>query len=160
MSTVKSLYGASNVAITCTLASLTNGSARASTAVDNSSNLYLDALVQMKIKSGGASTSANGVVNVYAYGTADGGTTYPEANGGTDGAVTLVVPTNLRLLGQINVVANSTTYTSEPMSVALAFGGVLPQLWGIVVVNNTGGTLDSTEGNHAKFYQGIQQTVS
>lgn len=159
MSTVKALFGTSNQAITVTLASLTNGSARASTAIDNSANLFLDALVQMKIKTGGASTTAVGVVNVYAYGTSDGGTTYPEANGGTDGAVTLVVPTNLRLIGQINCVANATTYTSEPMSVAQAFGGILPQLWGIVVVNNTGGTLDATEGNHLKIYQGVQQQV-
>ena len=62
-------------AITCTLASLANGSAREATVVDNSVNLYLDALVMLKVKSGAASTSSTGYVNVYAYGTVDGGST-------------------------------------------------------------------------------------
>jgi hypothetical protein len=41
------------------------------------------------------------------------------------------------------------------MSVAAAFGGVLPERWGIIVENKTGGALDSTEGNHAKLWQGV-----
>jgi hypothetical protein len=152
MSTVfKSDYD-SGAAFTCTLASLANNAARSSAAVDNSTNLYLDALVQMQIKSG-TGTSASGTVLVYAYGTTDGGTTYPEG-AGTDTGVTLTVPTNLKLIGTINVVADSTTYKSDPVSVAGAFGGILPQKWGIVVLNQSGAALDSTEGNHKKLYQG------
>jgi len=41
------------------------------------------------------------------------------------------------------------------MSIAAAFGGVMPSHWGIVVVNNSGGTLDSTSGNHAAIWQGV-----
>ncbi|TAK97789.1 MAG: hypothetical protein EPO08_20715 [Rhodospirillaceae bacterium] len=160
MANIKTAYGTNGQAITCTLASLTNSSVRAGTAIDNTSNLYQDALVQIKVKTGGSGASAQGVVNIYAYATADGGTTYPEANGGSDGGVTLVVPTNLRLIGTLNAVANSITYSSEPMSVALAFGGVLPSNWGIVIENKTGTTLDSTESNHLKVYQGVYQTVA
>lgn len=156
MATLKPLYGSSNQSITCSLAGLTTTSLRQSTVIDNSSNLFIDALVVLKIKSGGSGTTATGAVYVYVYGTADGGTSYSDGASGTDGAFTPTAPTNLRLIGVINVVANSTTYTSSPMSVAAAFGGVLPDHWGIVIENKTGGTLDSTEGNHSKHYQGIQ----
>ena len=158
MSDIKSKYGSNNQSITCTLASLTNTSVRSSAAIDNTANLYLDALVQVKIKTGGSGAASTGYINIYAYGTADGGTSYPDGTG-TDTGITPTVPTNLRLIGVINAVANATTYISEPMSVASAFGGVLPDHWGIAIENQVGGTLDSTEGNHAKFYQGILAQV-
>jgi hypothetical protein len=155
MATIKALYGSNGQAITCTLASLASAGARSALAVDNTTNLFLDALVQLTVKSGASGVSATGYVSVYAYATADGGTSYPEG-AGTDVGVTLTVPTNLKLIGVLNVVANATTYVSEPMSVAAAFGGVLPDHWGIVVQNNSGAALDATEGNHKKVYQGVQ----
>lgn len=158
MATIKLLYGSTAQALTCTLASLTNNSARQSTVVDNTTNLYEDALVQIVIKSGGSATVSTGFVNVYAFGTADSTTpTYGENAGATDAALTLTSPPNLKLIGSLNVVANATTYKSNPMSVAAAFGGVLPDHWGIVIENKTGGTLDATEGNHKKVYQGVQR---
>lgn len=155
MADIKAKYGTSNQSITCTIASLTNNSVRSAAAIDNTSNLFLDALVQVQIKTGASGTTSTGYVNIYAYGTADGGTTYAEG-AGTDASITLTSPPNVRLIGSLNCVANATTYKSEPMSVAAAFGGVLPDHWGIIIENKTGGTLDSTEGNHLKVYQGIQ----
>lgn len=155
MADIKQKYGTSNQSITLTLASLANGSSRASTAVDNTTNLFLDALVFLNIKSASASTSSTGYCAVYAYGTSDGGTNYTEGATGTDAALTLVSPTNLKMLGIINVVANSTTYKAGPFSVAQAFGGQLPDHWGIVVTNSTGAALDATEGSHLKVYQGV-----
>lgn len=147
-------YGASNQAITCTITSLANNGQRGSTAVDNTSNTFLDALVHVKVKTGASVTSATGYVNVYAYGTADGGTTYSDGVSGTDGAATLTSPPNLRLIGVINCVANSTTYNGGPFSVAQAFGGVLPDHWGIVVENKTGNALDASVGS--AWYQGSE----
>lgn len=155
MSDIKEKLGSSNQTLTITIASLANNGARESTVVDNSTNLFLDALVQLKIKSPAASTAATGYVNVYAYGTADGGTNYGDGATGSDAGITLTNPTNLRLIGIINIVANGVTYKSNPMSVAQAFGGVLPEKWGIVLENKTGGTLDATGGNHSAFYQGV-----
>ncbi len=160
MGAINTTYGTSNQAITCSLASLTTTSSRESTVVDNTTNLFLDALVMLKVKSGGSATSATGFVNIYAYATVDGGTTYTDTATGSDAGITLTTPRNLRLIGTINVVANSTTYKGGPFSVASAFGGVLPQKWGIVVENQSGGTLDSTEGNHAKLYQGVYASVA
>jgi hypothetical protein len=152
---IKAKFGTSNQAITCTLASLANNGARQSTEVDNSTNLFLDALVFLNIASPAASTSSTGFVNIYAYGTVDGGTNRTENAGATDAAITLTVPPNARLIGVINVVANSVTYKAGPFSVAAAFGGVVPEKWGIIVENKTGGTLNATEGNHFKAYQGV-----
>lgn len=158
-SAVKEAFGTNNQPIVCTLASLANNGARASTAIDNSTNLYLDALVQITVKTGASGTATTGTVNVYAYGTADGGTTYSDGASGTDGGITLTAPPNATLIGIINAVVNATTYKGPPMSVAAAFGGILPDHWGIIVENKTGGALDATEGNHAKIYQGVYANV-
>lgn len=145
-------YGPNNQAITCTFTSLANNGQRGSAAIDNTSNLFLDALVQVKVKSG-SGTSSTGFVNVYAYGTADNGGDYSDGVGGTDAGVTLTVPPNAKRIGMINVVASSAIYVSSPMSVAQAFGGVLPAKWGIIIENKTGGTLDGSTGS--AWYQGI-----
>lgn len=150
----KESFPSDNNTITCTLASLASGSARASTAVDNTTNLDLDAHVFIGIKTGTISGTA--YVNVYAYGTADGGTTYTESATGSDAALTLVSPTNLRFLGVVNTPSSTTTYYAGPFSVAACFGGILPEKWGIVIENKTGGALDSTEGNHKKIYARVQ----
>ena len=157
MSTIKSLYGANNQAITCTITSLANTSKQLSTAIDNTTNLYLDALVQVKVKTNAASTSSTGFINVYAYGTSDGGTDYTDGVSGTNGAATLPNPPNSRLLGVLTANANSTTYVGGPFSVAAAFGGVLPDHWGIIVDNESGNTLDASVGS--AWYQGVQQQV-
>lgn len=146
-------YGTNNQTITCTFNSLTNNSARASTVIDNTSNLWVDALVQLIISSPTASTSATGYLVVYAYGTANNGSNYSDSATGSDAGITLTVPPNVRPIGLINVVANSTVYNAGPFSVAAAFGGVLPQKWGIIIENKTGGTMNSS-GN-SSFYQGV-----
>lgn len=157
MSTVKALYGTNNQAITCTLTSLANNGQRGSVAVDNTSNLFLDALVQLKIKTASSGTTATGTINIYAYGTADGGSDYSDGVTGTDAAQTLTVPPNLRIIGVINAVAVSSTYVGGPFSVAAAFGGILPDHWGIVVENKSGGAFDASIAS--AWYQGIQQQV-
>jgi len=157
---IKTKYGTSNQTITLTIASLGNGSARESTVVDNSTLVCLDALVQLKVKSNASGTSSTGVVNVYAYSSSDGGTTYTENATGSDAAITLTTPTNAVQVGIVNVVANATTYKSSPFSIAQAFGGILPQRWGIIIENKSGAALDATGGSHAAFYQGVfAQTV-
>lgn len=155
MADIKQKFGTSNQTITITVASLANNGARASTVIDNSTNLFIDAMLFVKVKSAAASTASTGSVAVYAYGTSDGGTTYTEGASGTDASITLTSPTNARLVGVINVVANSTTYYGGPFSVASAFGGTLPEKWGVILVNLSGATLDATGGNHSVIYEGV-----
>lgn len=151
--TTKAVYGTQNQSITCTITSLTTGSSRQSTAIDNTTNLYLDSLVSIIVKSGASSTATTGTVVVYAAGTSDG-TNYTDNADGPDGSFTPTSPTNLKIIGIVNVVANATTYYGGPFSVAAAFGGILPEKYTIVVTNSTGGTLDASVGS--LNYQGVQ----
>jgi hypothetical protein len=111
--------------------------------------------VFINIKTNAAGTSTVGFVNIYAYGTSDGGTNFSDGATGTDGTITLTSPPNMRLIGVLNTTANAVTYKGGPFSVAQAFGGVLPALWGIVIENKSGAALDATEANHLKIYQGL-----
>lgn len=154
MASVKTAYAASTT-ITCTLASLTTGSAQRSAAVDNSSNLYVDAMVLLSVTTGTVS-GTNPYVAVYAYASADDGTTY-ETGGSTNAAYTL--RGDEKLLGIIATPANTTAYAGV-FNIAKAYGGVLPRNWGIIVSNISGSTLSGTEGNHVKAYQGITYTVA
>lgn len=147
---IKTKYGTDNQAITCTITSLATNTMRGSTAIDNTSNLFEDALVQVQVKTASSSTSSTGYVNVYAYATS--ASTYPGGFGGTDGAYSGLAA-NLTPIGRLATTANSTTYTSNPLSVASAFGGVLPDTWGIVVENQSGATLDASVGS--SWYQGV-----
>jgi hypothetical protein len=154
--TFKPQYGSSNQALTITLASLAASATvgRESTAVDNAAGLFLDALVFLLIETG--TVSGNKQVLVYVYATADGGTNYTEGCTGTDAAHTRQDPTVLRPLAIIPTPTNATIYKSGPYSVAAAFGGVMPEKWGLVVFNDTGAALSATAGNNKAFYQGQQ----
>ena len=155
--TIKGLYGTNNQSITCTITSLATNTMRQSTAVDNTTNLFLDVLVQAKVKTGASGTTANGYIAVYVYGTADGGTDYTDGATGTDGSFSATNPQNIKLIGIVNAIANATTYVGGPFSVAAAFGGVLPDHWGVIIENQTGGTLDASVGS--VWYQGYQNQV-
>ncbi len=149
-------YGTSGQAITITLASLAAAAARESTALDNTADLALDVLVALKVKLQTGTAGDFKSVNVYVYGTVDGGTTYPDAVTGTDAAITLDSPPNLRLLGVISAPTSAGTFKGGPWSVAAAFGGNIPAKWGIVVENRTNIAFDATESNHVKKFQEIQ----
>lgn len=123
--------------------------------IDNSSNTFIDALVFLKYRVSGSSPTTPKAVNVWLFGTADGGTTYTENAGASDAAITLTSPPNALWLGSLNCPTASTSYYGGPWSVKSAFGGSMPQLWGIIVENQTGVAADSTGGNFAAFYQGV-----
>jgi len=155
--TNKALYGASGQVITITLASLGNAVLQQSTAVDNTTNLFLDALVSVKIKAGASGVSATGTINVYAYGTVDGGTTYTANCTGSDGTLSpAVTPNNLRLIGVINLNATAASDIGGPFSVVAVLLKKIPAKWGIVIENKSGSVLDTTPANHSVTYQGIQ----
>lgn len=159
-STIEAKYGSSGQAITCTLASLASGSARESASIDNTTNLFLDALVMLKLKTGSGTIGSDPYAYAYVAATVDNGTTWPDTVTGSDAAITLNSTTQLKLLGAVWLGATTTTYIGGPWSVAAAFGGALPQKWSIIVKNSCGVALDATEGNMAKLYQGVlAQTV-
>lgn len=156
MADIKSKYGASNQAITITLNGLADNGVRASTAITNAVNLFLDYLVQLKIDTAnvGAPAGEKNVL-IYAFGSADNGTTYSGGATGTDaayGGVAGQLIDNAKLLGIVSVDAQNEVFESDCFSIASAFGGVVPEKWGIIVVNQIGQALGA---NSAAFYQGI-----
>lgn len=166
MADVKANYpSASDVTITlASLASDTNLlTGRESTAVDNSSNLYLDYLVSGKITTGTSPTTAKSI-QVWAVGSWDG-TTWPDVFDGTDSAETITTANHknsvCRFLAEMATDATSNqTYHFGPVSVASAFGGVLPPKFVLFVTHNTAVNFNSTAGNHQIRLQPYYETVT
>lgn len=135
--------------------------------VDNSATLYLDALVQLNLAAVATAAGSLKGFYVYAYGLTDpAGTNYTTtgvASGtpGTQGALTFpditANPINLPLIGVVPYLTTSVAINSAPMSVAKGFGGMLPQKWGIAIINASGVTI-AASGNSVQ-YTGVYQTV-
>lgn len=161
MSDIKTKYGTSNQAITITLNALADDGYRASTAIDNSSNLFLDALVQLKVNVTAGAPAGDKNCLIYAFGTVDGGTTYSGGATGSDaaygGAAGQLID-NCPPLGIVTLDAQNETFESDVFSIASAFGGVMPDHWGIIVMNQSGQALAAV-GNSA-FYQGVYAQAS
>src|SRR5215475_587318 len=152
MTTATPTYG-SIVTHTIGIASLASDTnllaGRQGTAIDQiGTDDAIDALVGGLITTG-TSPTASKQIEVWAYGSYDGGTTYDDAITGTDGNITLVVKPCLRLLTVIPTNATSNqAYRWGPYSIAQAFGGIIASKWGIFIVHNTGVALNATAGNH------------
>jgi hypothetical protein len=154
---IKQVFGTST-GLTITLNSLASSATagRESTVVDNSSTLYVDALVTVIVDLAAGAPANDQAVYVYAYGSEDG-TNYTDNATGTDAAITLRTPTNLRLIGIINTPVDGAVYP-QVFTVAHVFGGVLPRKWGIVVRNYSGQAFAGS-GNSAS-YSGVYANVA
>jgi hypothetical protein len=163
---VKANYPAASDA-TITLASLASDTnllaGRESTALDNSSNLYLDYLVSGKITTGTSPTTARSI-QVWAVGSWDG-TTWPDVFDGTDSTETITSANHknsiCRFIAEMATDATSDrVYHFGPVSLASAFGGVIPVKVVFFVVHNTAVALNSTAGNHQIRIQPYYETVT
>ncbi len=158
--------------IACTTTSLATASSRGSASVDNSTNLYADALVTVVITiASGTPTAAGAFVNVYVFGSEDGtnfGTINSATAGtpGTDGAFGALTATP-NLIGPVAQVAAVTatssgerTFRSQPIPLAQAFGGSLPRKWGLLIENQTGLAFSTSTTTTAQYvsYSGVYGT--
>ncbi len=145
--------------ITITLASLANNAARQSNSIDNSSDLFLDAEVYLAIPLQAGTPANDLIINIWMYGSHDG-TNFGDPASGTDSAITIRNPTNLRGPFPLNAPdAGALTYKAFIPSVAQFFGGIMPIRWGIVVENRTNIAFNATEANFVKQYRGIKVTT-
>lgn len=133
-----------------------------SDAINNTSTLALDYLVsgQFQVESSGLSA---GVINVYAYACMNDSPTYPDlfsaGTEGTEGTATLH-DTEIRdtLVWIASIVTDTTAsryYSFQPVSIAAAFGGVVPAYWAIFVAQSTGTTLETTGDPNQIYYMPI-----
>jgi len=166
LAAIKVAYAAS-ATITISLASIATSATfvagAESTIVDNTSNLYVDAIVGGKITCGTTPT-INTQILVYVFTPIDSTPTYPDVMDGTDSVETLssvgVGQGFLKLASVLNV-DSTTSDRAYPFSFSIAqlFGGVMPSRWGLFVAHNTGVNLNATGGNHVIKYEGITYTV-
>lgn len=171
MADIKTAYGTGKVSLLGSVSLSSSATAgKQSATIDNGSNKYLDALVQVQVTMPTSGSPANDKrLYVYAYGTADpSGNLQPKevtaagaqaTIGGSEADYTMNnYGSPLRLIGSIaltHIISGSAgVVISNPMSVAAAFGGRLPQEWGIVARNYCGLTV-TVEA----WYQGIYATA-
>lgn len=166
MADIKVAYGTASDA-TITLASLASDTnllaGRESSAIDNTSTLALDYLISGKVTAGTSPTSARSI-EVWVVGSWDG-TTWPDVFDGTDSDETItsadIKASTCRLLAAMATANTSDrTYHFGPVSVAAAFGGVVPKKFVIFVVHSTGVALNATAGNHQIRLQPVYETVA
>jgi hypothetical protein len=152
----RKLAYAAAAGITITLNSLADLAARESTVVSNTTNKYLDALVTASLTPAVAPGSP---LELYVYASVDGGTDYTDSATGADAAFTASKLRNARHLGSVRFEASGTALVrAGPFSVAELFGGVLPEKWGIIALNETGQALASS--SNSAEYQGVYETVA
>lgn len=167
MATASINYSGAGTTITMDLANLASSATwtagRESNQIDNTTNLYLDALVSGRI-SVGTTPTANTQIVVYVWGSdVSLATTVIDpggANGGLDGTDSAETLTNtgirdaLRPGATINVPAatSDVAYEVQPFSVAALFGQ-MPRFWGLFVAHNTGVNLrnNAVNTNSLKF---------
>jgi hypothetical protein len=134
---------------------------RESTEVDNSSNLYVDAIITGKITTG--ATTADTQINIYVWGNHETiATNNLDTLDGTDSDETLddVGHLNMFKLGAVIPVLDTTarSFIIPPFSIAQLFGGIMPEFWGLFVSHNTGVALDTDAADHEINYTGITFT--
>ncbi len=163
---VEKLKYANAAAITITLGSLASDASRLagreSDKVDNTTNLYLDALVSGKVKVGTSPTSGKRI-DVWVYACHDETPTFQDVFDGTDSAET-ILSSGIRngvLARLASIIVEGTTdrvYSIRPTSVATLFGGVLPRFWGLFVAHDTGAALNAS-GHEFKYIGVHHETV-
>jgi len=166
MADLKLSYGTASD-LTITLASLATDAnlltGRESATIDNTSSLVLDYLVSGKITSGTSPTAAKSI-EVWAVGSWDG-TNWPDVFDGTESAET-ITSTDIKASVCRYLAAMATSATSNvayhfgPVSLAAAFGGVLPPKVVLFVTHSTAVALNATAGNHQIRLQPVFQTLN
>jgi hypothetical protein len=157
MTTASPLYG-TTTAMTITLTGLATSAVdagRQSTVAANGTDDAIDALVGGKITTG-TSPTASRQIEVWLFGSYDD-TEYTGGAGAADAAFTPDTKSLLKLLCIIPTVNTSDkAYRFGPYSVAQAFGGVMPENWGVYVTHNTGVNLNATASNQEVHYTTVK----
>lgn len=168
---VSNITYSSNTAITFDISSLGTSSTfvagRESTQIDNTSTLYMDALVTVDGITGHASTAptVGQMIQLYVWGSDTSlATTAIDVLDGTDSAETLShvsVLNSLRFVAApaVTVATAGLLYYIQPFSVASKFGGVMPKFWGLFLAHNHTGALAASQSGLFSF-NGITYTTA
>jgi len=159
----------SNTPITFDISSLGTSSTfvagRESTQIDNTTNLYIDCIVNVEGINGHASTAptVGQYIGLWLWGADTSlATTAIDVLDGTDSAETLShvsVLRSLRLVAspRVTVATANLKYWIQPFSVASHFGGTMPKFWGLYLAHNHNGALAGSQSGLFS-YNGIEYT--
>lgn len=155
--TLKAKYAAAVAFATMTASNnLASAGAAGIAAIDNTGNLYLDAMVKILVPVG--AVAAPKYINVWFSGSEDG-TDYlsnsatTDAYAGADGAITLGAPPLFIGPWPTNTQQASVTVKILIPSICKAFGMlILPRKWGLIIENQTGVAFN---GQPSGEYSGI-----
>lgn len=132
-------------------------------AIDNSSNLYTDYIVNAKIQVESAGLSA-GEIRMYFVAELED-STWPDVFDGTESAETVTSVEIRDAICRLGAVVATTTTASRVYylncpSVAAVFTGQLPRKFVIFITQSTGTTLENTGNPNAVYVKGCYGTVA
>lgn len=157
-----SLGAGTGITIT-SAATLANLGAAGCVAIDNTSNLYLDAMMMLQIGIASGTIAQDKLVNIW-FALSEDATNYTGTTGasldnyvGSDASVTLQNPTLFRGPFVIPVQNSNLTVKAMIPSVIKYIGGiVLPKKWGLIVENRCGLPFASFSAEYTGLnYQGV-----
>lgn len=158
MAIAKPVY-ASPTTLTITQNGLSNNTYQQSDVFDNSTTRYEDGALGGSIQVGTTPVDKS-TIEIFLYGTFDG-TNYTSGCSGSNGAYTANGEEGL--LPRAAIIYVDTTsdqdYVWGPVSVRAAFGGVMPQKFGAVVLNKSGATTHATGTNNIMKFTGLNTEI-
>lgn len=158
MSDIKQAFGTvttMSVSMLTNLAS-SNTSGWQSAAVVNTSNLFLDALCQVRVTLAKTNPANDKAVYVYTWGSVD--TCMTSVMGTTEGLVTIDSDNNYKLANVMAYSKSNGTICSSPFSISQCFGGILPAQWGLAILNYSGAALTNST-LPTILYRGVYATA-
>jgi hypothetical protein len=164
---IKLAYGASSALTQTNLDALASSSTHVagweSGAIDNSSSLYEDYIINAKIQLESAGLAA-GEIRLYLVAELED-STWPDVFDGTESAET-VTDTEIRdaicwlaAFTQTDTTASRTYYLNCP-SVAAVFRGVVPRKFVVFITQSSGAALESTGDPNQVYVKGVYRTVA
>lgn len=164
---VKIAYGASAAQTQTNLDALASSSTHVagweSGAIDNSSNLYTDYIINATLTVESAGLAA-GEIRMYLVAELED-SSWPDVFDGTESAET-VTDTEIRdaICRLAAITATDTTasrvYYLQCPSVAAVFGGTVPRKFVIFITQSTGANLESTGDPNQVYVKGVYHTVA
>lgn len=162
MADIKQAFGAAT-AFTITNANLASSATAGwqSNAIDNSTNLYDDALVMCDFAAVNTAPASSKAIFFYAFAIVDtAGALYTspgsDSPGGTEATLTYpdiaTLAIGAPILGVVPYPVQNKVLRGGPWSVAKCFGGVLPPKWAIGMINHSGMTLSVTSIKYIEVY--------
>lgn len=164
---IKNAYAASSSITTTNLQGLASSATWLagweSGAIDNSSNLYIDYIINAKIQVESAGLSA-GEIRMYLVAEMDD-STWPDVFDGTESTETVTDTEQRDSICRLAAVSLTDTGASEFYylmcpSVAAVFNGTVPRKFVVFITQSTGTTLENTGSPNLVFVKGVYATVT